>query len=121
MDWGALDESLKCNDMVECSWATKHTSGCCRSGTSICAAWHFPLRADAKLAQSYEGCDKFCIVRHPVDRMLSEYKWAHRAYPAKCNISDFKQWAENSLRPGQNPYRGDCHFVPQVEYVFSAN
>eukprot|EP00931_Biecheleriopsis_adriatica_P080091 TRINITY_DN5344_c0_g1_i2.p1 TRINITY_DN5344_c0_g1~~TRINITY_DN5344_c0_g1_i2.p1 ORF type:complete len:276 (-),score=36.06 TRINITY_DN5344_c0_g1_i2:276-1103(-) len=87
-----------------------------------CLVWHTPPAMDSKLSKYYEECDTFCVVRHPVERLLSEYLWAGGRVNGACNIADFRRFVETSFESLRtSPYKGGCHFVPQVDYVFGPN
>merc|ERR1712217_136306 len=76
IEWGKYDKVLTCKHPFKHMPPQNENQTDCRldDGES-CPLWHTPPRVDAVLAAAYAGCDTFCIVRHPVDRMLSEFRW----------------------------------------------
>jgi hypothetical protein len=56
---------------------------------------------------------RFAVVRHPVDRMLSEY----RMFDANLRVSIHK-WVDRSfIRYSTDSYYRDNHFRPQTEFI----
>lgn len=59
----------------------------------------------------------FTIVRHPVARIVSEYKYQMRKHNYFRSRLSFSAWLKYSiLRRKVNPYHRDNHFRPQVEF-----
>ncbi len=64
-------------------------------------------------AQFYDFA--FTIVRHPIDRLLSEYKWRLKLKQTKL---DFNSWANTGLKKYRdNNYLMDNHIRPQYEFI----
>lgn len=58
---------------------------------------------------------KFAIVRHPVNRLVSEYKFRTAN---RNKLISFNVWADRALRLARNdPYCLNNHMRPQVEFV----
>jgi len=124
--WGAFNHSIKCERPLTCPGGLRRKPTCCymgngsalKKGSSYCSAWHVPPSEDKETARSYaNGCDTFCVVRHPASRAVSEFMHGL----GKCDVGGFAQWLRGSAAPGLDPYRRDCHLVPQIRYVFSAD
>lgn len=116
--WGMKDWALReCSQRAttqwpKCNFRATHNG---RTESGSCSAWHVPPYADPVLLKHYGECETFCVVRHPTARLVSQY----RNWLQPCDSSMFESWAVDSLQQAKwNRYMGDCHFVPQVEYVF---
>lgn len=97
--------------------------------------WH------ASIIKEYVKIDSldfsFAMMRDPVDRMCSEYKFRRRAYATSKNFCDWKKLDLGSFEHDQitddfgywlrqnyqawilNPYVWDNHFRPQSEFIIS--
>eukprot|EP00438_Fugacium_kawagutii_P036715 Skav213888 [mRNA] locus=scaffold245:96549:97526:- [translate_table: standard] len=80
-----------------------------------CSKWHVPPGLDSTLAASYQSCDTFCIVRDPVERLLSEYNFV-RPDVLPCGDAYLEEFVRSRLKTLS--IVDDCHFIPQVYYVF---
>jgi len=68
-----------------------------------------------ELFQSEALAYVFMVVRHPVDRICSEYNWNQRKRSIKM---PFPLWLRMKLRKVRKaPYHDDNHFRPQHEFV----
>jgi hypothetical protein len=57
----------------------------------------------------------FMISRHPLSRLISEYKWRRRHSELK---GGFEEWVSRALRrAAADPYAFDNHLRPMTEYV----
>ena len=57
------------------------------------------------------------IVRHPVDRIVSEFKFQSRKPSRFYRRFFFSRWLRHNLRlAAKDPYRRDNHFRPQSEF-----
>eukprot|EP00434_Breviolum_minutum_P024316 symbB.v1.2.021474.t1/scaffold1792.1/size124732/9 len=137
--WGACDDQVQCSSddatslpLLQCNFMT-HAGAHGR-----CSRWHVPPGLDFTVAASYtrnpfykstensgnsfaslSTCDTFCVVRDPMQRLLSQLNWEIAFFlgnSSYCNSEFFEDWAARRLT-GLNT-RGDCHYVPQVYYVF---
>lgn len=121
--WGACDDQLKCSFpvgnssqcllshvSVENSPSTMDTTG----GTA-CSKWHIPPGLDATVAASLTSCDPFCVVRSPMERLISEFTWQRYKHGC-CDPACFEEFVASKLTSPLGI--DDCHFVPQVFYVF---
>lgn len=107
--WGRLDKRLGCSHQT----AGPAGPECALPG-GRCSMWHVPPALDPVLAKSYEHCETFCVVRHPVARFESQHQW----WTHRCNSSDMLTFAQRSLKEAETrPYIQDCHLVPQAVYV----
>ena len=78
--WGQYETSLKCSDkrnctdfgaQRECCYAQQEAS----QAQHRCSIWHMPPAEDSLLAESYAGCQTFCVVRNPFSHFISEFRW----------------------------------------------
>lgn len=70
-----------------------------------------------ELFQSDPPAHTFMIVRDPVDRLVSEFKWQSRKPHRFYRGLSFQLWLRwNLARAANNPYQRDNHFRPQVEF-----
>ena len=99
------------------------TRVCCDlSGGGRWSAWHIPPSWDENIAVGYEnsGCDTFYVARNPVERMISQWKFeGMKSKDTNCSIERF----EHHVRKVSAAYAAhretkDCHYAPQVDYVF---
>ena len=124
--WGACDDQIQCSSDNATS---PHCLFTTRAGAhGHCSRWHVPPGLDFTVAASYtrnpfyksSTCDTFCVVRDPMQRALSQFSWAFRSFlkrnSEKCNAQYFEDWAARELTDLN--LGGDCHYVPQVYYVF---
>merc|ERR1712032_1033284 len=110
---------------AQCCWAGKYLKhlplGVVKGGDhDRCSRWHMPPAYDPVLWEQYQECDTFCVVRHPVERMISHWKFRNDA--RDCNQEALSRWILPKLSSlKSNRLLQDCHFLPQVDYVFSTN
>lgn len=84
-----------------------------------CSPQHFHAEILENLFDARLFARRIAVVRHPVDRLASEYRMRVRGriarekpYPA------FAPWVTASFaRTDENPYHRDNHFRPQVAFV----
>ncbi|CAJ1377317.1 unnamed protein product [Effrenium voratum] len=121
--WGVFDHNISCKNKHEFRPAVPNVGqvlayGCkSPAGHGGCPAWHVPPGADDLLLEGYQQCDTFCVVRHPVTRLVS--KWKYTSAGPNCSREDFTKWAFDMLEATQkDPYQGGCHFIPQSEYIW---
>jgi len=117
--WGVADEHLTCKGMF------RHTTPpfarrcpMIGHGGLDCEIYHKPPSFDEGLLASYRPCETFCVVRNPLDRLISEFKYHHQS--STCTDSCFNEWATSRLqrvRAGEESL-GFCHFFRQYDYVF---
>jgi len=88
------------------------------SGGAWCSPWHVPPSLDERLHEHYAECTTFCVVRHPAERLVSQFRHEGNA----CNLNVFRHYVAQTLpKVIQHPFKFDCHFLPQVEYVFGSD
>jgi hypothetical protein len=93
-----------------------------------CWGQHVPPTMAAQLQGVYGAGETFCVVRHPADRLISEYgfmqSWTKRTNQ-RCDAETLNQklvdWmlkvkGVNGSRP--YPYSRDCHMIPQAAFVY---
>eukprot|EP00438_Fugacium_kawagutii_P028446 Skav226830 [mRNA] locus=scaffold606:320347:321168:+ [translate_table: standard] len=128
-NWGRCDSNLTCSGRRKKKIFKLHADACypLKDGDDAgCTLWHTPPSDDPLLAQSYSCCNTFCVVRHPVDRWISEYKF-HLSYRTRhkrdpCSRKNLKAYSEELLEMfayKEIGYIRDCHLVPQTRYVIS--
>lgn len=84
-----------------------------------CSSWHVPPYLFK--GAMYKNSEVFCVVREPHDRIVSEYRWRARQGLLKgCSDQSLNTWAQKQVKmlPHQ-PFHSDCHFVPQINYVWN--
>lgn len=100
--WGRFDDRLKAGNADR-----KHH----------CSVWHDPT-------VKYEK-DTFCIVRDPVERIVSEYKYRDKVYNESkgCDRDEMNKWIVESLTKyeGGNTGIHDCHLIPQSKFLQVCN
>jgi hypothetical protein len=84
-----------------------------------CSPQHFHAELIRHLFTEDMFALKLSVVRHPVDRMLSEYgmQMLARLVAGQPCLS-FKDWLVSSFRDhAADPYHADNHFRPQAEFI----
>jgi len=81
---------------------------------SECNTWHRPPMR--KVPRS------FVVVREPLERLESEFKWGHKFYKDyqrfPLSLEGFESWIQFTLaRAKYEPEITDCHFLPQWTYA----
>ena len=89
-----------------------------RDGSACrCNARHVPLRYRpwrwSELRRG--GFRTFCVVRDPLDRLLSEFRF--RRYADRLDAAKANAWIRDAL-PRLNTCYGDCHLLAQHEFVW---
>ncbi|CAE7506383.1 unnamed protein product [Symbiodinium microadriaticum] len=133
--WGVCDDRIRCSNASGWPWqAGQRKWPSCRvpasppastpesirelvhKGVAGCSPWHFPPAFDAIVAASYMAdCDSFCVVRDPMLRMLSQLRTMHQLSEV-CDPDMLEKFTRKALL--LLDLKNDCHFVPQVYYVF---
>eukprot|EP00040_Diaphanoeca_grandis_P035157 m.220449 g.220449 ORF g.220449 m.220449 type:complete len:766 (-) comp33315_c5_seq1:107-2404(-) len=94
------------------------TKGCpCSKG---CCWWHVPPRFVADWRPYYRYPIKFCIVRNPFERVLSQYAWNGGQCPNTQELLEKRNERINrDLKQfkSRNYAMQDCHYLPQSWYV----
>jgi len=75
-----------------------------------CAYWHIPPK---NMKISFNDYNVFTVIRNPYQRFISEYKHKHRP----VEYDDINKFAL-ALQKDSNPYKHNCHILPQVEYLY---
>jgi hypothetical protein len=82
--------------------------------TRLCSPQHMEAAILAKVFRLSSFDYIFMTVRHPIERILSEYKMR---VAEKIDLPDVNMWVRRSLRCyGDNPYMMDNHIRPQVDF-----
>lgn len=94
-----------------------------------CWGQHVPPSMAPVLEPVFSSGETFCVVRHPADRLISEYgfmqSWTKRENQ-RCDAETMNgklvEWMRkvkgavtNRSRP--SPYYRDCHMIPQAAFV----
>ena len=117
--WGACDDQMACSypkgSGFRCDLPkVRNLPGSKSRLSKSCSRWHVPPGLDPVMAQSLtKDCDAFVVVREPMERMLSEFNWLKTS---NCTSELFEDFVHKSLN--QAASGNDCHFLPQVYYVF---
>ena len=86
-------------------------------GLIKCPAQHFDYRILEALVNFNAFNYRFTIVRHPIDKIKSDYIWSTRMFEAEARPS-FNVWLENCMRKlKKNPYFLDNHLRPQIDFI----
>ena len=86
--------------------------------------WHTPPRDLVPRERLYPAAETFCVVRDPLDRLLSEYKFENRGSRQKLrDAAAATRWIRYHAGHVARRRRGDgalsapfpnrCHFLPQ--------
>jgi hypothetical protein len=102
-----------------------------------CGEWHIPpalLKPDLR-AKLYPAADTFCILRHPLSRLISHYYYSYqgagtrvingtsgKVYTGGPCFNDTIEYTNfrlaDILRKGlENPLGGMCHVTPQAAFL----
>ena len=83
-----------------------------------CSLWHVPPRYVSRSLGGERA--RWSVVRHPFDRVLSEYRMAFNADPHPPPVD---AWIESRLLQAvaEGVHVHDCHWVSQYVYVWGPN
>lgn len=102
--------------------------GCGKAPVCKCSHHHVPpsLSHDAGFQQFFSECDTFCVVRNPLDRVLSEFTFQIARGAQKvdhdCSSDRLDQFVEQLERDmAADFYGADCHYIPQVLYTHGSH
>lgn len=82
---------------------------------------HLTFSEMLKLDRSEEinSCRKFCIIRHPIDRFYSEFRWRKKIFHPLFKDMDERDFALYLLnRKKEDNLHAECHFRFQSDYFF---
>jgi len=93
-------------------------------GKKCCSWWHVPPRYVNDWRPYYSALHRFCAVRDPYARVLSEYMFRHgkeiRKLPCEeHNKTELNGWLRARMQAqvdGANTL-DDCHWYPQYQYI----
>ena len=94
--------------------------------------WHTPPRDLVPRERLYPAAQTFCVVRDPLDRLLSEYKFENRGSHQKLHdAAAATRWlryhaghvARRRREDGalSAPFPNRCHFLPQSWFLWDAS
>lgn len=109
----------KCVEKYKCGGKENTDESPCRLG---CMPWHDPDRLQFIHANNSSTKKvTFCVIRHPVQRMLSSFKYNGGRHRKMCSVNDLNQWAQNIMSSEllKNPNYQGCHFTPQTDFPCS--
>jgi hypothetical protein len=95
-------------------------------GKRCCSWWHIPPQRMHDWRPYFLAKTRFCAVRDPYARVLSEYSFSHGKEVRKLSCDQLNRTEVNGfLRRQMLLYStgkrtlGDCHWIPQHEYIQS--
>jgi len=109
----------KCVKKYKCGGKENTDESPCRLG---CMPWHDPDRLQFIHANNSSTKKvTFCVIRHPVQRMFSSFKYNRGRHRKRCSVNDLNQWAQNIMSSEllKNPNYQGCHFTPQTDFPCS--
>jgi hypothetical protein len=89
-----------------------------------CYGQHIPPAMFPQAQQPYlPRKNNFCVVRHPYDRLISQFGWANsfsKASKYHCTPASMNAYLLEQLRlvASGRLFLGDCHFTPEALFVF---
>jgi hypothetical protein len=85
-------------------------------GFSACTPQHMHREIYSKFVKKQFYDYAFAVVRHPLDRLASEFRWRSRI--SKTPPETFESWAKGAImQAADNPYVCDNHVRPQNEFI----
>ena len=98
-----------------------------QNNTFMCSAWHQPPATVHPNPYEVASALTYTTIRHPFDRMVSEYEMRSRSSPDLNSTHALNRFVRKYLKTvlavqnGHMPLaKGavmDCHFIPQHAYV----
>jgi len=90
---------------------------CNRETENTCVPWHNP----EKLHSLYDNNDEvttFCVIRSPLERLLSIFKYNNGGGQSNCTVEFFNGWTENMIHRLKNDETPPmmCHLLQQTSY-----
>lgn len=83
--------------------------------TCTCSFWHVPPRYFTP--KIYQNRIVFCVVRDPLDKLLSKFKMVNKNV---ADSSKASQWIKNSIATIYKQQRDEyCHIMNQFEYIWN--
>ena len=93
-------------------------------GKKCCSWWHIPPRQMLDWRPYFGAPNRFCVVRDPYARVLSEYSFSHgkeiRKLPCdQLNRTEVNEWLRDRMMQYVNGALtiSDCHWIPQYQYI----
>ena len=82
-----------------------------------CPFWHTPSKKNKKI--NFKEYITFTVVRNPYERILSEYNWSKFPRYKTFDVSRSTELNDfvSNLNTSQIIEDGECHLVPQAEYL----
>ena len=93
-------------------------------GKKCCSWWHIPPRQMLDWRPYFGAPNRFCVVRDPYARVLSEYSFSHGKEIRKLscdqlNRTEVNEWLRDRMMQYVNGAvtSSDCHWIPQYQYI----
>ena len=87
-------------------------------GVLRCPSQHFHYELSSKIIDIGAANHAFAVIRHPLTRAISDYKWAYRNAKSSTRIPWIDDWLETLLKHyNRNGFIFDNHLRPQTEFV----
>jgi hypothetical protein len=91
-----------------------------------CTYWHTPPRHFDKKTSPYATDETFCVIRDPIERLISEYKYrfrdGHDSVGVYFTPYSLNKWIELVIQKDfHSNGKMNCHHIPQSQYVFDDN
>lgn len=90
--------------------------------SDVCSYWHTPPK-QFNSNSFYNNDETFCVIRDPVDRMVSEFAYRHKGKKERNDKVYMNQWLREHLSNTYNTNGGglNCHFLPQHHFIYDDN
>jgi len=93
----------------------------CVSLAPFCNPRHVPMRYSIDVGNTYfsdSGILTFAVVRHPYKKYVSEWTWGGRIWK-RLGYVEMNRFLQDAIHNStHDPYIHDCHFIPQVDYIY---
>lgn len=93
-------------------------------GKRCCSWWHVPPRQMRDWRPYFGAPNRFCVVRDPYARALSEYSFGHgkdvrKLTCGQLNRTEVNEWLRDRMMQYANGAVAvsDCHWIPQYQYI----
>jgi len=91
-----------------------------------CSAWHVPPAYLHPACSPYVASDVFCVVREPVHRAVSEFRYhvdwwlVNRNTQIPCTEQELNRFIAQSMDSVEDgdEFIDDCHWIPQSHYIW---
>ena len=87
------------------------------NGVLNCSPQHWHANILEKICNDKKFIFSFCIIRHPISRMLSEVKWRRKYFKIPLSTDDWINQALDGYL--QNSFIHDNHIRPQCDFILN--